>query len=98
MVLNGKQKRFLRGMASTMEAVVQVGKSGINESVLFSLNEALTARELVKIKVLKNCLDDIAAVADDLAQKSQADLVQIIGRNVLLYRPNTKKPAIILPK
>ena len=67
-------------MASTMDAIVQVGKNSVNESVVFSLNEALTARELVKVKVLKNCLDELSEVAEALAEASGAELVQIIGR------------------
>ena len=85
-------------MASTMDAIVQVGKNSVNESVVFSLNEALTARELVKVKVLKNCLDELSEVAEALAEASGAELVQIIGRNVLLYRPHPEKPTIFLPK
>ncbi|MBQ5681960.1 MAG: YhbY family RNA-binding protein, partial [Peptococcaceae bacterium] len=55
-MLSGKEKRYLRSLANTVDPVVQVGKASVNESVLFSLNEALDARELVKVKVLKNCL------------------------------------------
>ena len=54
-MLTGKEKRFLRSLANTMEPIVQVGKAGVNESVLFSLQEALQARELVKVRVLKKC-------------------------------------------
>lgn len=97
-MLTGKEKRFLRSLANTMEPVVQVGKGGVNESVLFSLNEALEARELVKVRVLKNCLDEVAQVADALAAQSKAELVQVIGRNVLLYRRHPQKPVIQLPK
>lgn len=97
-MLTGKQKRFLRSMASTMEAIVQVGKNGVNDSVLFSLEEALRARELVKVKVLKNALEEVDEAANALAQATHAELVQILGRNVLLYRPNADKPLIVLPK
>lgn len=98
-MLTGKQKSFLRGLAMTEEPIVQVGKAGVNDSVLFSLNEALTARELVKVKVLRNCLEEMAEVAEQLTQSGQAELVQVIGRNILLYRPNCKKSnAIQLPK
>lgn len=97
-MLTGKQKRFLRSMASTMDAIVQVGKNGVNDSVLFSLEEALRARELVKVKVLKNALEEVDEAANALAQATHAELVQILGRNVLLYRPNADKPLIVLPK
>lgn len=97
-MLTGKEKRFLRSLANTMDPVVQVGKGSVNESVLFSLNEALEARELVKVRVLKNCLDEVDEVAEALAAQSNAELVQVIGRNVLLYRRHPKKPVIELPK
>ena len=96
-MLTGKEKRFLRSLANTMEPIVQVGKAGVNESVLFSLQEALQARELVKVRVLKNCLDEVQDVAQELALESQSELVQTIGRNVLLYRPNPENPVIELP-
>ena len=85
-------------LANTIDPVVQVGKASVNESVLFSLNEALEARELVKVKVLKNCLDEVKDVAQELAEQGNAELVQVIGRNVVLYRPNPEKPGIELPK
>ncbi len=97
-MLSGKEKRYLRSLANTVDPVVQVGKASVNESVLFSLNEALEARELVKVKVLKNCLDEVKDVAQELADASSSELVQVIGRNVVLYRPNPEKPMIELPK
>ena len=97
-MLSGKEKRYLRSLANTIDPVVQVGKASVNESVLFSLNEALEARELVKVKVLKNCLDEVKDVAQELADQSKSELGQVIGRNVVLYRPNPEKPEIALPK
>ena len=97
-MLSGKEKRYLRSLANTVDPVVQVGKASVNESVLFSLNEALEARELVKVKVLKNWLDEVKDVAQELAEQSKSELVQVIGRNVVLYRPNPEKPMIELPK
>ena len=97
-MLSGKEKRYLRSLANTIDPVVQVGKASVNESVLFSLNEALEARELVKVKVLKNCLDEVKDVAQELAEQGNAELVQVIGRNVVLYRPNPEKPGIELSK
>lgn len=97
-MLNGKEKRYLRSLANPLEPVVQVGKGSVTDSVLFSLNEALEARELVKVKVLKNCLDEVSNVAEELAGQSKSELVQVIGRNVVLYRRHPKKPVIELPK
>ena len=97
-MLNGKEKRYLRSLANPLEPVVQVGKGSVTDSVLFSLIEALEAKELVKVKVLKNCLDEVSDVAEELAGQSKSELVQVIGRNVVLYRRHPKKPVIELPK
>jgi len=97
-MLSGKDKRYLRSMAMTMDAVVQVGKGGVNESVLFSLNEALDARELVKIKVLKNCFDEMNEVAAALEAQADCEIVQVIGRNIIVYRKNPNKKGIVLPE
>ena len=77
-MLSGKEKRYLRSLANTMEPIVQVGKASVNDSVLFSLNEALEARELVKVKVLKNCLDEVADVAEELAAIKQVPVEEVI--------------------
>ena len=96
-LLNGKQRRYLRALGHPLDPVVQVGKGCVTENVLFSLGEALTARELVKVKVLKNCLDEAKDVAEELADRTDAELVQVIGRNIILYRPHPDKPVINLP-
>lgn len=96
-MLTGKQKRFLRGIGTNLDPIVQVGKSGVSENVIHSLQEALVARELVKTRVLNNCLEDPKEVAQELAQVTGAHLVQVVGRNILLYRPSEDKPTIVLP-
>jgi len=97
-MLSGKQRRFLRALGNALDPIVQVGKSGVNESVVNSLDEALTARELVKTRVLKNCLEDPKDVAHELSRLTGAHLVQIVGRNIIFYRPSEDKPSIELPK
>lgn len=97
-MLTGKQKRYLRAMATVQDPIVQVGKSGATDSVLFTLNEALNARELVKIKVLKNCLEETKTIAQDLSEKANAELVQVVGKNIVLYKPKEENPEIVLPK
>lgn len=97
-MLNNKEKKYLRSLGMNIEPIVQVGKNGVNESVLFSLNEALEARELVKVKVLKNCFDEIDEVAESIEAQSDCEVVQTIGRNILLYRQNKKKPMIKFPQ
>jgi RNA-binding protein len=96
-VLTGKQKRYLRAMGNEMEPILQVGKAGITETVVTQTDETLEARELIKGRVLQNCSEEPKNVADQLAAEVQADLVQVIGRTFLLYRPSKNKPLIELP-
>ena len=96
-MLTGKQKRYLRAMGNEMAPILQVGKGGIAETVIAQTAEALEARELIKCRVLQNCLEEPKTVADELAEHVQADLVQVIGRNFLLFRPSKNKPEIVLP-
>lgn len=95
--MTGKQKRFLRAMAATMPAVVMIGKGGLENPVIDSARAAITARELIKVKVLNNCLDDPKEIFEELAHMLGAELVQIIGHNGVLYKAK-KEPKIILPK
>lgn len=97
-MLTGKQRRFLRALGTALDPIVQVGKSGISPSVINSLDEALQARELVKVKVLKNCFEEPKVIGRELAENTHSHLVQVVGRNVLFYRRSTKKPVIELPK
>jgi len=98
--LTGKQKSYLRSLGSTMDPIVQIGKTGISDTLLTSTKEALVARELIKVKVLQNCGDDPKAALEELATAADAALVQVIGRNGLLYKRNRdpeKKKKIELP-
>lgn len=97
MELTGKQKRYLRSLGSVMDPVVQIGKGGVTAPVVNSALDALLARELIKVKVLQNCLMEPKEAIQTLADEALADVVQIIGRNGLLYRPNAEEPKIELP-
>ena len=96
-MLTGKQKRHLRAMGNEMDPILQVGKGGITETVVNQTDETLEARELIKCRVLQNCSEEPKAVAEQLAEQTQADLVQVIGRNFILYRASKNKPLIVLP-
>lgn len=96
-MLTGKQKRYLRSMGNEMDPILQVGKEGVTEAVVTSANEALEARELIKGRILPNSLEDVKAAAEELAGRAGAELVQVIGRNFLLYKESKKKPGITLP-
>ena len=80
-----------------MDPILQVGKGGITETVVTQTDEALEARELIKCRVLQNSSEEPKTVANELSEQVKADLVQVIGRNFLLFRPSKNKPIIVLP-
>ncbi|HOJ77527.1 MAG TPA: ribosome assembly RNA-binding protein YhbY [Bacillota bacterium] len=86
-----KQRNFLRALGNEMQPIVIVGKSGINENLLEQLDQALTARELVKCRVLPHTPFDTREIAEELALKTNSEIVQVVGRNMLLYRKPTGK-------
>lgn len=85
-------------MGSAMEPIIQVGKGGVSENLIIQLDEALEARELVKLRVLKNCLEEKSDVAEELAEATKSEIVQKIGHNILFYRQSSEQPRIELPK
>lgn len=95
-MLTGKQKRYLRSLANTLQPIFQVGKNGVELNALISINQALEARELVKISILKNCDAEMEAVILDVLSYTKADLVQKIGRTFVIYK-KSKEPKIMLP-
>ncbi|MDR3541774.1 MAG: ribosome assembly RNA-binding protein YhbY [Desulfosporosinus sp.] len=97
-MLTGKQKGYIRSMGNEMVPILQVGKGGITEMVVTQTDEALEARELIKGRVLQNSSEEPKTVAAELAEQTGAELVQVIGRNFLLFRQSKNKPVIVLPK
>ena len=95
-MLSGKQKRFLRAMAVNEKAIFQIGKDEPTENTYRSISEALQARELVKISVLKTCEVQLNELVIDLCANTHSDLVQVIGKTIILYRPS-KEHKIQLP-
>lgn len=96
-MLTGKQKRYLRSLAVTEPAIVQIGKGGITDTLIVQLQEALAARELVKIKLLQNTDVALEDAAGQLAAATNSELVQTIGKNIVLYRRSDEQPKIELP-
>lgn len=96
-MLTGKQKRFLRSKAHHLEPIFQVGKGGVNENMIKQIEDALEARELIKISVLQNCDVPKEMVAQKLQQGTGAEIVQIIGKTIVLYKESKEKKQIELP-
>ncbi len=95
-MLNGKQKSYLRGLANSLSSLFQVGKDGVSENVIASVNNALTAHELIKLNVLKTCPETLENIAVKISRSSRSEVVQIIGKTIILYRRNPKEPKILL--
>lgn len=96
-MLNGKQKRFLRAQGHHLTPVVQVGKEGISEGLLAALDGALLTHELVKIKLGEAAGGERRLLGAALAEGTGAELVQVLGRTILLYRRRREDPQIVLP-
>ncbi|MCI7055412.1 ribosome assembly RNA-binding protein YhbY [uncultured Selenomonas sp.] len=95
--LNGKQKSFLRSEGMKLEPVVMVGKDAVTPAVVQSARDVIRKRELIKVRVLNNCLEDASDVMELLAERCDANLVQIKGNTGLLFKRNFEKPKIELP-
>ncbi|WP_347549516.1 ribosome assembly RNA-binding protein YhbY [Pseudalkalibacillus hwajinpoensis] len=96
-MLTGKQKRYLRAKANRMNPIFQVGKGGVNENMTKQIEEALEARELIKVSILQNCDEDRNTVGEQLSSETGAELVQIIGNMIVLYKESEENKEIILP-
>ncbi|MBB6282942.1 ribosome assembly RNA-binding protein YhbY [Geobacillus subterraneus] len=96
-MLTGKQKRFLRAQAHHLKPIFQVGKGGVTEAMTEQIAAALEARELLKVSVLQNCEEDRHIVAEQLAEGAGAELVQVIGNTIVLYKESKEHKQIVLP-
>ena len=95
-MLSSGDKKALKSIANTLETKYQLGKSGITDTSVDMFDKALTAHELIKIDVMKNVTTEIMELALDLSSKLKAEVVNVIGRTILLYRKNPKNPKIKL--
>ncbi len=98
MELRGKQKRFLRAMGVTMDPILTIGKDGVSENTIIQADGALGARELIKGRVLNTSPEGPEETASEIAERTGSELVQVVGRNFLLYRRNEEEPKIELPQ
>ncbi len=96
--MTSKQRAYLRGLANTLEPIVHAGKGGMSDTIRKQADDALTARELIKGRVLETAPASAREIAEDIAASVGAEVVQVIGRNFVLYRRNNKEPKIVLPK
>ena len=97
--MTSKQRSYLKGIAMTTEPIFQIGKSSVTPELTAAIAEALEARELIKITVQKKCLDDGKSIAQVLAERTRSEVVQVIGKKIVLYKPakDESRRKIVLP-
>ena len=95
-MLNSKQRAKLRSMANSLETILQIGKGGISENTVKQVEDALKARELIKIRVLENSIYSAKEAANEIAQATGCDVVQVVGTRITLYKQNPEDPVIQL--
>lgn len=95
-MLTSKQRAHLKGIASTEDTILQVGKNGIVDTLVTQVSDALKAREIVKMKVLEGAMLTPAEAAAELAEKTKSEVVQVIGNKLVLFKRNPQNPKIKL--
>lgn len=96
-MLTGKQRSYLRSLANNIDPIFQVGKGGINDNMVKQFNDALEARELIKVSVLKNSLDDTRKICNEVAELTSSEVVQVIGNKFVLYKESKENKVLVLP-
>ena len=97
-MITSKQRSQLKAIAQNLETIVQIGKGGITDAVVASIDDALTAREIIKGKVLENAMLTPREACEILAERCKAEPVQVIGTKFVLFRRNTKTQLIVFKK
>ena len=92
-----KQRAYLKGLAMDIEPIMQIGKSSITPESVEAVSEVFNTHELIKLAVLKNCADDPKEIAEIISERTHSQLVQVIGKKIVLYKPFKENPKIILP-
>ena len=95
-MLTSKQRAYLRSLASSTPAIMQIGKGGISGNMIKTVSDALEARELIKLSVLENSSEDVREAADTLADATNAEVVAVIGKKIVLYRESVNNKKIEL--
>ena len=96
--MTSKQRAYLKSLAMVMDPIFQIGKSSLTPEFTEAINEALEARELIKINVFQNCMDDPKEIATVLAERTRSQVVQVIGKKIVLYKEGKDdKKKIVLP-
>ena len=98
MNMTGKQRAYLSSLASTINPIFNIGKASLTPEIIEALDQALEKRELIKVAVLKNCIDDPKEIANVIAERTRSNVVKVIGKKMIFYREAKKNPKIKLPE
>lgn len=96
--MTSKQRAYLKGLAMNIEPIFQIGKASLTPEVTEAIGESFNTRELIKISVLKNCMDDPKELASMVAERTRSQVVQVIGKKIVLYKESKEHKKIELPK
>ncbi len=96
--MTSKQRAYLKSLAMKLDPIYNIGKGSISPELVSGVRDALEARELVKVNVLQNCMDDPKDLAEILAERTRSQIVQVIGKKIVLYKESKKHKRIELPK
>ena len=96
--MTSKQRAYLKSLAMTMDPIFQIGKASLTPEIIEALDAALEKRELIKVSVLKNCIDDPKEIAEVIGERTHATVVKVIGKKMIFYRRAKKNPKIKLPE
>ncbi len=96
--MTSKQRAFLRSLAMKIDPTLNIGKGGYSPEIVDELDRILEKRELVKVQLLQNCLEDIREMASILSDRTHSEVVQVIGRRIVFYRESKENKEIVLPK
>lgn len=98
MTLTSKQRAYLKSLAMNIDVILHIGKASLTDEVINAVNEAFNTRELIKIGVLKNCIDDPKLIAEAIAENTGSIVVQVIGKKIVLYKRDRDNQKIMLPR
>ena len=94
--MTAKERAYLRSQAMTLKPIFQIGKNGITDNQVKDISDALEALELIKINALRNADDDVMSIANEIATKTNSELVQVVGNKITLYKKSEKAKKHIL--
>ena len=95
--MTSKQRAYLSSQANSMDPIFQIGKASLTPEIITALDEAIEKRELIKIAVLKNCIDDPREIATVIAERTRSEVVKVIGKKIILFRQAKKNSKYELP-